>query len=98
MANPPSSNQVAISFDVSKVEAEDFAELVKRLSRRDLGPNDLNLVTHDEEPEADAALLALRVCWPRRDFCRARPLELCGRLCGEKVLNLGRLDIHVNRR
>ncbi len=68
MANPPSSNQVEIAFQISKTETQDFAELVKRLAQRDLGPNDLKLVTHDEEPGADAALLALRDALAKKGF------------------------------
>ena len=68
MVNPPRSNQVEIRFSVSETDAQDFAELVKRLARRDLGPNDLNLVTHDEEPGANDALLVLRDALAEKGF------------------------------
>ena len=42
---PADRNRVPIALDISKSEAMDFAELVKRLSRRNLGPSDLNLAT-----------------------------------------------------
>ena len=43
----------------TKTQQADFAWLVKRLARRGLGTDDLNLVTA-EEAEAEDALLLLR--------------------------------------
>ena len=57
---PADRNRVPIALDISKSVAMDFAELVKRLSRRSLGPSDLNLVTADEEENAESVLLQLR--------------------------------------
>ena len=52
-------SDVEIKLILTKTQAADFAWLVKRLARRGLGTDDLNLVTA-EEAEAEDALLLLR--------------------------------------
>jgi hypothetical protein len=49
-----------ITLNLTDREAADFAELVKRLARRNLGPSDLNLCTAAEVDNADNALLVLK--------------------------------------
>jgi hypothetical protein len=68
MPNASSLDQVEILFSVPRADADDFAELVKRLVRRNLGPGDLNLVTKEEEPGANDALLALRDALAEKGF------------------------------
>ena len=51
---------VDVKFQLSDDEAWGFAQLVKRLTTRDLGPNGLNLVTRDELNGAEDALVLLR--------------------------------------
>jgi len=53
-------DMVTIRLELSDEEATDLAQLVKRLSRRSLGKDDLNLVTREEALHADAAVIALR--------------------------------------
>ena len=49
-----------LKLNMSDEEAWGFAQLVKRLTTRDLGPNGLNLVTRDELNGADDVLLKIR--------------------------------------
>jgi hypothetical protein len=51
--------KVTIRLALTEQEALDLSQLVKRLARRSLGKDDLNLVTPEEE-HAEAALFALR--------------------------------------
>jgi hypothetical protein len=51
---------ISLSLDLTEYEAQNFAQLIKRLARRDIGPTDLNLVTRDEANGAEDALLKLR--------------------------------------
>jgi hypothetical protein len=51
---------VSLSLNLTEYEAQNFAQLIKRLARRDLGPTDLNLVTGNEVNGAEEALLKLR--------------------------------------
>lgn len=53
-------DKVTIHLELSDEEATDLPQLVKRLSRRSLGKDDLNLVTPEEALHADAAVIALR--------------------------------------
>jgi hypothetical protein len=68
MSKPAELQSGRDPLSVSKTDAQGFAELVKPLVRRDLGPNDLNLVTHDEEPGANDTLLALRDALAEKGF------------------------------
>lgn len=52
--------EVKISLEMSKLEAFNFAQLVKRLSRRNLGRDGLGLVTHEEDRDAETVLYRLR--------------------------------------
>ena len=56
--------KVTIRLARSDEEATDLAQLVKRLSRRSLGKDDLNLVTPEEASHADAAVNATRLPMP----------------------------------
>jgi hypothetical protein len=53
-------DKITLHLQLSDAEATDLAQLVKRLARRSLGKDDLNLVTPEEAMHADAAVLALR--------------------------------------
>jgi hypothetical protein len=59
---------VQVVFDISESDADGLAELVKRLSRRNLGRDDLNLVTPEEEAGAEAGLYALRQALAKAGF------------------------------
>ena len=52
-------DKVTIRLALTEQEAIDLAQLIKRLARRSLGKDDLNLVTPEEE-YAEAALFVLR--------------------------------------
>ncbi len=51
--------KVTIRLALTEQEASDLAQLVKRLARRSLGKDDLNLIT-PEEAHAETALFVLR--------------------------------------
>ena len=52
--------KVTIPLNLTDDEAHGVAQLVKRLGRRSLGKDDLNLVTPEEADQADAAVIILR--------------------------------------
>ncbi len=52
--------KITIPLNLTDDEANGLAQLVKRLGRRSLGKDDLNLVTPEEADQADAAVIALR--------------------------------------
>ncbi len=53
-------DKVTIALSLTDDEANGLAQLVKRLGRRSLGKDDLNLVTPEEADPAEAAVIALR--------------------------------------
>lgn len=61
MVNHPNrAKKIKIPFELTRGQAADFAQLVKRLCTRGIGPTNLDLVTSDEEVRAEDALIALR--------------------------------------
>jgi hypothetical protein len=52
--------KVTIRLILTDAEAEGLAQLVKRLGRRSLGKDDLNLVTPEEADLAETAVIVLR--------------------------------------
>jgi hypothetical protein len=53
-------DNVTIRLHLTEAEADGLAQLVKRLGRRSLGKDDLNLVTPEEADPAETAVIALR--------------------------------------
>ncbi len=51
---------IPVNFQLSDGEAWGLAQLVKRLTSRDVGPNGLNLVTREELNGVENALMLLR--------------------------------------
>jgi lauroyl/myristoyl acyltransferase len=52
--------KITIPLNLTDDEANGLAQLVKRLGRRSLGKDDLNLVTPEEADQAEEAVIALR--------------------------------------
>jgi hypothetical protein len=53
------ANEVTISITLPRYQASAFAEVIKRLQRRNIGPADLNLANPhqpDEQSEAERAI------------------------------------------
>ena len=59
---------IPITMTLSPAEAEGLAQLVKRLERRSLRQDDLNLVQADEQGDVEAALIQLRLALAQAGF------------------------------
>lgn len=58
--SPENDMSCDLKLHLSDEEAWGFAQLVKRLGTRDMGPNGLNLVTREELNGAEDAIIKLR--------------------------------------
>lgn len=64
-------NEVTISFTLPRRQASAFAEIVKRLQSRNIGPGDLNLANShqpDEQSDAEEAISRLERALAKAGF------------------------------